>query len=335
MKRLSYHYIYRLLMLPVAMISFIGCQMEDGRLSAEGSAAIRLEIPQLETISRVPVTGNEDAINHLRVIILSQNSKESINRTFNAADLATGSVVIENVPVGKVQMYVIANESSLGRNYDDLKNLQNELEPATNKVLIKDETRSHFPKRGSQFPVGGLPMTWMDNDLTILPPSGTLQNVEVFLVRAVAKLNIQMSNMLTDRIVIDEMSFGPFFGDRLYLFAEGILDVPEGNVYAEQKFTGLNIPIDGQKTEQLVLYIYPSWAWEDPNLNSPYTIGFHTEAGGSYPQMAFVKEGSAINSIPRNKQINIYATLSAPANVNIDFEVLPWEPKNIDVPPFN
>lgn len=340
MKHLSYHYIVGLL---AALLSatFVGCTDEADEPVADGrTATIRLDIPMLEAATRIttPTEEQESQIKTLRVIILSQGAT-SINRTFTADDLAGGSITIDNVPVGQVQMYVIANEASLGKDYSDLTKLQKDVITVneTRKVLIEDESRSWFPKRGSEidFTATGLPMSWMNKNLTIEPPTDTPQTVTVNLVRAVAKLNILMSNALTESITIDQMSFGAFFGNCLYLFAEQDLDVPDDAEYASKDYTGLNIEIAGGETAQLTLYIYPSFAWIVSTQTSPYTIGFHTKAGKEYLPQSFVNSYGALNSIARNTQVNIHATLSAPANVQISFEVVPWAEKNVKVPPFN
>lgn len=337
MKHLSYHYIVGLL---AALLSatFVGCTDEADEPVADGrTATIRLDIPMLEAATRIttPTEEQEKAINQLRVIILSQGAT-SINRTFTADDLADGSITIDNVPVGQVQMYVIANEASLGKDYSD-QTLQADVDQTSGKVHIEDPLRTWFPKRGSEmdFTTKGLPMSWMNKNLTIEPPTDTPQEIKVELVRAVAKLNILMSNALTESITIDQMSFGAFFGNCLYLFAEQDLDVPDDAEYASKDYTGLNIEIAGGETAQLTLYIYPSFAWIVSTQTSPYTIGFHTKAGKEYLPQSFVNSYGALNSIARNTQVNIHATLSAPANVQISFEVVPWAEKNVKVPPFN
>ena len=340
MKHLSYHYIVALLAACLLSATFAGCTREADEPVADGcTATIRLDIPMLEADTRVDVKGDENAINQLRVIILSQGA-ESINKIFTATDLADGSITIDNVPVGPVQMYVIANEASLGKDYNNLLDLKNDVVDVDGKrkVLIKDESRTYFPKRGSatEFPATGLPMSWMNKNLTIEPPTaGTPQTVSVNLVRTVAKLNITMNNALSDPITINGMSFGAFFGDCLYLFAEQDLDVPDDTGYDSKEYTGLNIEIAGGETAQLTLYIYPSFAWTNPLEDSPYTIGFHTAAGNEYIPQSFVNNYGALNSIARNTQVNIHATLSTPANVEISFEVVPWAEKSVEVPPFN
>ena len=339
MKHLSYHYIVALLAACLLSATFAGCTREADEPVADGrTATIRLDIPMLEADTRVDVKGDENAINQLRVIILSQGA-ESINKIFTATDLADGSITIDNVPVGSVQMYVIANEASLDKDYNNLLDLKNDVVDVDSKrkVLIKDESRTHFPKRGSEFPENGLPMEWMDKSLTIEPPTDTPQTIEVQLVRAVAKLNIMMNNALSEPITITGMSFGKFFGNSLYLFHESNLDVPEdndGTIYDSKAYSDLDITIQGNQSERLVLYIYPSFAWKSGTL-SPYTIGFSTATGKTYPEQTFVNDYGALNSIARNTQVNISATLRTDAHIQINYEVVPWENNTVDVPSFN
>lgn len=327
----------------ITAIAFLlcACSREDVNQSFDGlTTTISLNIPMLSSSSRAPIEGSaeENDIHNLRVIILKQGA-ESINQTFE--NVSSGSTLeIENVPVGQVEMYVIANEASLGKDYSDVISLKDDVVTVNNskKVLIIDENRTHFPKRGSEFPATGLPMSWMNKTLTINPPQFDAeknivpQNINVALQRCVAKLKIIMQSTLSEGIVIKEMNFGAFFGDRLYLFQEQSLDVPDEAKYAAKGYTGLDITIPANGEKILECYIYPSFAWKSGP--SPYTIGFKTESVPYEPQ-AFVTAGGAINSIARNTQINITAKLSKPANVNISFEVLPWGEETVDVPSFN
>ena len=330
----------RCLFLGIVPVLFLyACSGTEFPIDTGQTATIRLSIPMLEATTRVDVEGDENAVKHLRVIILSQGTN-SINKTFSSENLSGGSITIDNVPVGPVQMYVIANEASLGKDYGDLASLQKDVVEVsgTRKVLIKDtvnNTPQYFPKRGSEFPENGLPMTWMNKNLTILPPGDTPQEVSVSLERTVAKLNIMMNNALTTQITISKMSFGEFFGDRLYLFAEQNLDVPDDTKYSEKSYENLGITRQGGETEQLVLYIYPSFAWKESAVVSPYTIGFTTNLGYEYDSQSFVNDYGSLNSIARNTQVNIDATLSNDANVEISFDVVPWVGKEVDVPSFN
>lgn len=340
MKHLSYHYIMGLLTACLMSVAMTGCTAEDDGQTTDGrTATIRLDIPMLEAATRAisePTQEQESAIHTLRVIIESEGAT-TINNEYKATDLKGGSITISNVPVGKVNMYVIANEESLGKDYSELAALQADIEPKTGKVHIHDEWRTHFPKRGSatEFPTTGLPMEWM-GEMTINPPTGTPQVIDVELTRAVAKLKITMNNALSEPITINGMSFGLFFGDCLYLFHTSSLDVPDDTNYAEMSYTeNIDIPIAGNSSATLALYIYPSFAWKKAEDASPYTIGFTTKAGGNYQKQAFVNNYGALNSIARNTQVNISATLRTDTHINIDFEVVPWEENTVDVPPFN
>lgn len=330
----------------ITAIAFLlcACSREDVNQSSDGlTTTISLNIPMLSSSSRSTIedSAEENAIHNLRVIILSQRAK-SINQTFE--DVTPGSTLeIKNVPVGQVQMYVIANEASLGKNYSNLSTLQQDVIDVGNsrKVLIIDENRTYFPKRGSEFPATGLPMSWMDKDLTINPPQYdeynniVPQNINVALQRCVAKLKIIMQSTLSENIVINEMNFGAFFGDRLYLFQEQSLDVPDEADYDVMNYTGLYITIPANREKILECYIYPSFAWRSASEQTPYTIGFKTEAGKEYLSQQFVNDYGALNSIARNKQVNITAKLSKHANIDIEFDVVDWKPVTVDVPSFN
>lgn len=338
----------------ITAIAFLlcACSREDINQSSDGlTTTISLNIPMLSSSSRATIEGSdeENAIHNLRVIILKQGA-ESIIQTFEDVS-PDRTLEIKNVPVGQVEMYVIANEASLGKDYSDVIYLQKDVVTVNNskKVLIIDENRTHFPKRGSEFKAEnsnlettkGLPMSWMNKTLTIDPPQYdeenniVPQNINVALQRCVAKLKIIMQSTLSEDIVIKEMNFGAFFGDRLYLFQEQSLDVPDEAKYAAKGYTGLDITIPANGEKILECYIYPSFAWKSASEQTPYTIGFKTETGKEYPSQQFVNDYGALNSIARNKQVNITAKLSKHANIDIKFDVVDWKPVTVDVPSFN
>lgn len=324
-------------------VAATSCTDDSSPLPQGGTTTIRLNIPMLEANTRVvPTNEQETEIKTLRVII-SNSDNVYINQEFTAEEVKAGNLTIDNVPVGEVQMYVIANEAALGKDYSDYNNWKQDVIDVPGhthrKVLVMDTNREHFPKRGStaEFPTNGLPMSWENLALTIDPPvsDGTPQEVEVELMRAVAKLNIIMTNTLSSDIVIDQMGFGPFFSDRLYLFREDALSVPEGTEYVKKDYDKVSITVPGEGgSAQLALYVYPSAAAVEGQAN-PYTIGFHTQAGFTYNKLPFLRNGLPLNGIARNTQVNIYATLSSQANITVEFEVQEWKTETINVPPFN
>lgn len=309
----------------------------DGR-----TASVTLHVPMTDTRSTRATDEEykvaEEKINTLRILVFSQD-KPVINKQFSEAELSDGSVTVEGVPVGTVDIYAVANEAALGKDYSDMANFEDNLVPVgnTRKALVYDENRTHFPKRFTEPEIAqyGLPMSWLTRDVQINPPGDTPQIIDVELERSVAKLNVIMNNTLSSPITITSMTFGSFFGDRLYLFRESTLDIPDETKYEGMSYNELDIEIEGYGSKTLALYIYPSYAWKDASAFSPYTIGFTTTTA-PYDPVSFINEyGGALNSIARNKQVNIHATLSSEANLTLKFEVTDWETKEITVPPFN
>ena len=312
-------------------------------ITEERTTTIYLQLPQPDAGTRMSPSYETDLgelekkIYTLRVILLSQagtNKSTTINRLFT--NVKSGeSLAIKNVPVGDAQLYVIANEASIGQDYSNIANLQKQVEDvnSSRKVLIKDADNQYFPIRGSELLAAekGLPMSWMNKDLTV----SENMKIDVALERCVSKVRMQIQNDFSKSIQIEKVSFGKFFGNSFYLFREGALDVPDQTTYKEQVYDkSEDYPIAPNESEVLICYFYPSFAWPSGTEAFPYTIGFKTEHG-EYPKMAFLNSyGKPYNSIPRNKQININVTLSGATHVNIDFEVVEWTNEEITVPDF-
>lgn len=312
-------------------------------ITEERTTTIYLQLPQPDAGTRMSPSYETDLgelekkIYTLRVILLSQAGTKSttINRLFT--NVKSGELLaIENVPVGVAQLYVIANEASIGQDYSNIANLQKQVVDVngSRKVLITDTDNRYFPIRGSELLAAeekkGLPMSWMNKNLTV----SENMTIDVALERCVSKVRMQIQNDFSESIKVTEVSFGAFFGNSFYLFREGALDVPD-QTYKEQVYDkSVDYPIAPNESEVLICYFYPSFAWTSGTVASPYTIGFKTQYG-NYPKMAFLNsDGKPYNSIPRNKQININVTLSGATHVNIDFNVVEWTERTITVPDF-
>lgn len=338
-------HVLRYSLLVMAVLLCQACTGTDPQdITEERTTTIYLQLPQPDAGTRMSPSYETDLgdlekkIYTLRVILLSQagtNKSTTINRLFT--NVKSGeSLAIENVPVGVAQLYVIANEASIGQDYSDIANLQKQVVDVngSRKVLITDTDNRYFPIRGSELLAAeekkGLPMSWMNKNLTV----SENMKIDVALERCVSKVRMQIQNDFSESIKVTEVSFGAFFGNSFYLFREGALDVPD-QTYKEQVYdTFVDYPIAPNESEVLICYFYPSFAWPSDLVASPYTIGFKTEHG-KYPKMAFLNsDGKPYNSIPRNKQININVTLSGATHVNIDFEVVEWTERTITVPDF-
>lgn len=351
------------MLLPAWLLLLTGAacteQADDPTATDGRTATLRLLVPLPDAATRVDIgddyeadlTAEESAIHTLRIVVYSLregNNATTFNRLYTAAELeaaekdenGNAELTISGVPTGTAQICAIANEASIGRDYANILTMQAEAVDVggNSKVLIVDEKNTYFPKRGTQLldEAGGpkgLPMTWMAKDHNVTRD----ETLQVTLERSVAKIRMQIQNDFSADITVKEVSFGPFFGNSFYLFRETSLDVPGGQTYQARTFTdevAYTIPPNG--SEVLILYFYPSFAWTDRAKPSPYTVGYKTEKG-EYPPMVFLHaaSGSSYNSIPRNKQVNIDVTLSGKANISVDFEVVDWTEKKINVPDFN
>lgn len=338
-------HVLRYSLLVMAVLLCQACTGTDPQdITEERTTTIYLQLPQPDAGTRMSPSYETDLgelekkIYTLRVILLSQagtNKSTTINRLIKDVD-SDARLVIENVPVGVAQLYVIANEASIGQDYSDIANLQKQVVDVngSRKVLITDTGNRYFPIRGSELLAAekkkGLPMSWMNKNLTVSKD----MTIDVALERCVSKICMQIQNDFSESIKVTEVSFGAFFGNSFYLFREGALDVPD-QTYKEQVYDqSVDYPIAPNESEVLICYFYPSFARTSDVEASPYTIGFKTEHG-EYPKMAFLdSDGKPYNSIPRNKQININVTLSGATHVNIDFEVVEWTERTITVPDF-
>lgn len=333
-----FKYILAALSLLLALSLLFGCTKEQTKGGESDYGSIRISTPMLSGYTKALYdTDYETIINTLRVIVAPQDFATSGNFYANVLFEGNGlnDMVIENIPVGTVQIYVFANEESVGKNYDNITDFRGDVDAASGKLLITDET-GYFPKRGSEAEMTlGLPMSWSGRNVQINEPdtSGAPQEIQIELRRCVSKLRILMNNTLSEDITITEMKFGRFFGDRFFLFWAQNIDVPSSIVYEEKTYTGLNIPITAGGSEELLLYLYPSHARRGTEVG-PYTIGFTTDKD-SYDMQHFLEGGNELSWIARNTQVNIVATLGANANVTIDYYVAEWGNEDIMVPPFN
>lgn len=334
--------------LAACCLIFLGtaCQKEQASPWNGETSTLRLNIPTLETKSRAagetePGTPAEDKINTLRILIADKNNEPIHNRKYTAEEMQTGAITIEKIPVGFVQIYAIANEESLGKDYSVWETWQNSIvtEGEKKKILFIDEADpKKFPLRGSQFTeTVGLPMTWENKALEILPQkSDAPQEVTVELERAVAKINLLVSHGYDASISITEVSFGPFMGDRFYLFKEKdalFPEVPSDAVYSPEVYSGLSIALPSKTvTRTLTLYVYPSFAWKS-GYPEPYTLGFVSSVG-EYPAKPIVDaQKLPIRQLKRNTILNIKVFISE-TNLSFDYKVEDWETATVDVPEF-
>ena len=312
------------------------------------TATLRLNIPMLEVSSRaVAGTDAENAIHSLWVLIWTKDGNEELHNMKYTTIPSDNVITIADVPVGPMQIYVVANEESIGKTYEDLPSWTGDIvETDINgqrmrKVVYKDENRKYFPLKGVpdfQDSEKGLPMSWEGEVEVAIQADGMAQEVDVELKRMVAKINLTISHEYTEAIEINEIAFGSFFGDRLYLFQPGSqLAIPSDVKYVDTVYGGLNVSLlAATETRTLSLYVYPSFAWQE-GMPSNYTLGFTTTVGETtkvYPAKALVKgDGSVLTQLLRNYVLDVSVKLSD-TNVEFDYSVREWADETVTVPDF-
>lgn len=247
------------------------------------------------------------------------------------AAILNKTLTLQNVPVGPANIYVIANEESLGIEYTD----QNLLVNVTNKKLeVVDDDWSYFPKRYDDIAEHGLPMSAKLENQTI---SAGMSGISIQLDRAVVKLHLTVENATSDALTLKWVKFGKFVSDRFYMFREQNLDIPANTQYKELQYGSDEEPMDvtlapnGAQTNWNPVYIYPNFAYKDPTGSNPYTLTLKTGVKEYGPSSL----GRNLNSLVRNTQFNILARITATATVTISYNYVPWEEVEIDVPSFD
>ena len=334
--------IYMLSVLCVATL-WGGCQRGGGGTDATAEVTLRFSTRaggDGTGTANDPNATEEEGIKTLRIIVRDEIAGEIVRnekRTFGTETqpLLEKEVKVYDLPLSTYTFYLIANEESIGMTYTN-ENLQFTDVDEVKKILFEDLNNTHFPRMAGDIP-NGLPMAAKSDRIAISKENHSLS---MTLERAVSKVKVNIANLTGKEIVVNKLLFGNFIADRLYLFRKDLrLDIPEGTQYGafvlgEDKPLGVHVEPGG--TGEVIWYTYPSFAWTSGE-NSPYTLGIVTEGNneGYSPRQFLDGSGQALNSLQRNVQLNINASISAEAQLIINFEVTQWKGETIEVPPFD
>lgn len=310
------------------------CMKDDlSKADSEDTATVTLHIN--DSRSGEPVEAGE-GIKTLRVIVLDAGNMVEFNykQSFgNETDPQTKkTVTFLGMTTGIKKFYVVANEESLGlmedgypakgttvNNPDDLL-----------KRVITDAGRSYFPKLKNEtasLPITGLPITgYKEVDITT-----ETENITIETYHAVVKIVFKVKNTSSEDITLTGFSLGEFFADQTYLFPS-----------ATGKLTGVNYaPFIGTvnrtftagaaESEYFTCYLY-----ETPeDRKSYFTVKLLSDLG--------LEEKTVTISdyvVKRNTVINIVATISKETsvivpNIDLEWQVSPWNSVTNNVPSFN
>lgn len=314
----------------VGLFSLSACEKSTS-FGVEDSVTVTLNIG---TVEKNPYTkasldvSQYEGIRTLRVIVTDDNKtqiykNEKVVLGTDYQNASKYQVSLTDIPKGDLYFYVIANEESIGKEYNSEVLMQN---ISNSKLLYKDEEYYYFPRKGQDIEDKGIPMSgW-----TIATVDKNKTNVAIDLERAVTKISFRVENATDGEITLQTVEFGKFFGDRFYVFPEAQLDVPEDAKYKNQSYSEIDLAISARTiSDPLSLYLYPTYAYTEGGTDNPYTVAITTDV--EYPPQVFAPN---VNSFRRNTQINILARITTTAGITLDFNVTDWDSYTVDVPDF-
>lgn len=273
--------------------------------------------------------GPNEGIKTLRVIIVdSESSTVNVNKFYDYSDehgpVEVKTLTIMNLPVGQKDFYVIANEGSVGMNDIDLDAWQEKgtFDDSDKNELLQAVISSGFPKTDAEIVELGLPIAgWQSENIT-----GTEdQVIEIPITRAVAKMELTLTNNTGAPFQLDQVAMGSFFPNMTYLFPGKTLS--EGVPYAAHTFE-TNATLEKGATETFCFYFYESNAGENA-----YTIQLNngSEYGATPILVEPEEEGgqpTPLTSVERNTCVRVKGTIESKAWTLLA-NVLPWQHEEV------
>ena len=223
----------------------------------------------------------------------------------------TGSTTVDlgDVQLGDYLFYVVANGASAGLTVGE----GGMREDALKGYVMKSGT---FP--AEKVPVAGLPMA--GSKRVIVNQERVTEKIEV--VRAVARLDIELENVTGDEIRVERIPFGAFGADRAYLFGQGGENevMPDEVTCKEFEIPGRNKAIATGGKANYVYYIYPSAAG-----TGAYTMGLETGSWTYNEVLLKDDQGRDLTAMPRNTVYKIRAIVDVDAITFRGITVDGWE----------
>lgn len=266
-------------------------------------------------------------------------------------------IVLDDVPAGNLMIYAIANEEMLGLDLSQ-ESAWNTLETISSNGKEKKKLFFYDTYNPKKYPITaeqlakadtdtgkgycGLPMSWYVSDTQ----QATELNVEMKHIVSKVILNITYTGSQTS-ITLKDISFGPFMGNKIYLFEEtdpDFPDVPADSEYDTYHFRNINKTLTQKQVSTQTYYIYPSEIEDTHLAENSYTIGF-TATGADGREIIYEPKpmmnkqtNNAITGIGRNQILKVDISLgegASEADFGMTCTVEEWDNKELDVPAFN
>lgn len=211
------------------------------------------------------------------------------------------------IDLGNYMFYAVANGASAGLTVGE-------------EEMAEAALRGHIMRNGA-FPAAAVPLTGLPmagSKQVIVNQERVTERIEV--VRAVARLDIELENVTGDEIRVERIPFGAFGADRAYLFGQGGENevMPEGTAYSTKAWE-VSGTIGNEEKRTFSFYLYPSVAGANA-----YTLGLKTDMKTYAPQP--LMEGSTyLSRMPRNTVYKIQAIVDVDAITFRGITVDGWE----------
>lgn len=311
------------------------CMKDDlSKADSEDTATVTLHINDSRS-GESPVEADE-GIKTLRVIVLDAGNKVEFNykQSFgNETDPQTEkTVTFLGMTTGIKKFYVVANEESLGLNDTDYPAKGT---PVTNDLfnkVITNTEESYFPKLKNE--ITSLPITGYEEvDITT-----KTENIIIETYHAVAKIVFKVKNTSSENITLTGFSLGEFFADRTYLFpsATGLTGVNYAP-FDRRNDVSDTFTAGAEATEYFTCYLYETP--EDKKSDFKVTL-FTNNPDLDLPEATINLNEATDYVVKRNTVINIVATISKETsvivpNIDLEWQVSPWNSVTNNVPSFN
>lgn len=318
------------------VVGFSSCVKEDyaNKETATVNLVFSTRVPDggSTTENTAPIDENE-GIKTLRVFITDASGNVEINAYREYDDnAASKTLVIQGVPVGTTHFYVIANEASVGLVKTEL-DAKTKVDAAfLDQVITNPAAGTYFPKTRSQINDFGLPITGMKENVNISADNN--DPINIYIKHAVAKVVLNITNLMTEDFSIQNVNVGPFIADATYLFPDRSgYQIGEKGLRT-QTFSTTTSGVQVNTGENPAVFVFYTYETGKGASATDFTIDLDSPTVPEINAKPFFTDR---NYIDRNEQVVIDATVNIKHNVTITlrYEVQPWASVPVTVPPFN
>lgn len=279
-----------------------------------------------------------EGIKTLRVILVQGGQViENYKATDLGADedpLLSQTITFWQIPKAQSTFYAIANEESIDgleaylSSFDIGSDFGTDEANAMRAHVIEAQTGS-IPGDAAAIAAEGLPIAGIHTEDLTAATDG--QVITIPITRAVAKMELRLTNATGGDFKLNQVVLGSFFANSTYLFPQETALTLPGEVAYEGHTFQTNETLSDGASQTFHFYFYESNAGE-----RVYTIALND--GADYTAAPIMlDEDMPLTSVARNTCLRVTGTIESalkPVVTDLQLLVVPWTEKNIDVPSF-